>query len=160
MKKTLLLLFVFLLGSCVSSFAEIAFDFDNSNSLDDKDLAIFIGWKQLINAGVLSSQITNDMVLQVANPILSSVTAVSRLPALVKDNLSNEATDVLDDQDIAFFIAYNQLIFAGVTNFSFSNVEAVAANLIAPTANLGKFPGTPIGSSSFSTTITGIVADP
>jgi len=160
MKKVLLFLFILLLGSCGSSFAETTFDFDNSNSLDDKDLAIFIGWKQLVNAGVSSSQITTDMVLQVAKPILSSVTAVSRLPDLTKDNLSDEAINALDDQDIAFFIAYNQLIFAGVTNFSFSNVESVAANLIAPTANLGKFPGTPIGGSSFSTTITGIEADP
>lgn len=159
MKKVLFVSLVLLL-SCSVLFAETAFDFDNSSSLDDKDLAIFIGWKQLVNAGVSTSQITTDLVLQAAKPILTSVSTVSRLPELAKDNLSNEATNALDDQDIAFFIAYNQLVFAGVSNFTFTNVETVAGNLITLTTKLGKFPGTPIGDSSFSSTITGIQVDP
>jgi len=158
MKKVLFVFLVLVLCGTVS-FAETAFDFDNSSSLDDKDLAIFIAWKQLVNAGVDSSQITTALVLQAAKPILTSVSTVSRLPDLARDNLSNESTNALDDQDIAYFIAYNQLVFANAPNFTFTDVETVAGNLLTLTTKLGKFPGTPIGDSTFSTTVTGIQVD-
>ncbi|GAB4273725.1 MAG: hypothetical protein Kow0029_13550 [Candidatus Rifleibacteriota bacterium] len=156
MKKfALFVLFVVLLGG-LPVYAEVSFDFDGNSTLDDRDLAIMIGWKQLVNAGVDTSLITTSAVQSVASQILSSVTTVSRLPDVEKDNLSTESTAVLDDQDIAYFISYKQLVNAGVTNFSFANVESVASQLINLTTNLGKFPGTTIGNSTLTTTITGI----
>lgn len=162
MKKIVFLLGMLLIigGSFTSLSAEVAFDFDGSNTLDDKDLAIMIGWKQLVNAGVPSASITTTVVLGVAQKILASVSSVSRLPDTAKDNLSTEGTAALDDQDLAYFISYNQLKNAGVTTFTFSSIETVASKLITLTTGLGKLPGTAIGDSTFSTTITGITADP
>lgn len=140
--------------------AEVAFDFDGNSTLDDKDLAIMIGWKQLVNAGVSAGDITTDVVRGVAGQILSSVTSVARIPDVTKDNLSTEGTAALDDEDIAYFISFKQLENAGLTSFSFANVETIASQLITLTNNLGKFPGTPLGDSSFTTTITGITTDP
>lgn len=163
MKRSVLLLscvLVMMLFNATFVAAEIAFDFDGSSSLDDKDLAIMIGWKQLVNAGVASNLITTSVVLSSAQQILSSVTTVSRLPDVNKDNLSTEGTAALDDQDLAYFISFKQLQNAGLTSFTFANVESVAGQLITLSTNLGKLPGTAIGDSSFTTTITGITADP
>jgi hypothetical protein len=140
--------------------AEVAFDLDGNSALDDKDLAIMIGWKQLVNAGVSAGSITTDVVLGVASQILSSVTVVSRIPDVAKDNLSTESTAALDDEDIAYFISFKQLENAGITSFTFANVETIASQLITLTNNLGKLPGTPLGDSTFTTTITGITTDP
>jgi len=141
--------------------AEIVCDFDGSGLVDDNDLAILIGWKQLINAGVTADKITVDSLYSVSRNVLSSVSGVARIPVLSKDNLTDEAQDSIDDEDLAFFIAYKQLENAGAKNFSFDTVRLVAINILSNISrSMGKAPGSPIGDSVVPVTITGIQVDP
>lgn len=153
-------LFVLLSMSQVA-FSEAVCDFDGNSAVNDNDLAILIGWKQLINAGVPAAQITTANLLDVSKNILTSVAAVTRIPDLNKDNLTDEANDAIDDEDLAFFIAYKQLENAGISNFSFENVKSVALNILSNlTRSMGKAPGMSLGDSASTFTITGIQVDP
>lgn len=147
MKKFL----IFLLFTLVCSnfaFAEVAFNFDNNDSIDLNDLIYFISWLQ-------ADKTTNSTtVLGRAQEIYSPAQGpLVRLPDNSKEDL--DGNGVADLKDLILMIAWLQ---ADKTS-SFSTVEGRAKEIYSTVDNLYKLPGTPIGDSTFSTTITGIKTD-
>ncbi len=147
--KKIVLTFVLMALLTNSLFAEETFKFGTATSIELKDLIYFISWLQ---ADKTDSTTT---VLARAQEIYTSASGpLSRLPANLKDDLNGDG--VADIKDLIFMIAWWQ---ADKTN-DFAVVEARAKEIMSSLSGLSKLPGTPLGSSSFSTTITGIVADP
>ena len=99
--------------------------------------------------------------MEVATDISKKVSKVVRIPRLAKDNLTDESPDVLNDEDVVFFIAYKQLEYAGVKNIQFDTVKEVAIDILETLKrSMGKAPGTPVGDGGVGFTLTGIETDP
>ena len=155
------LFFVALLFLPIMVFGEVACDFDGDDIASEKDLVILIGWLQMRYAEVPESQMTVENLLAVAVDISKTVTKVSRMPTFEKDNLTDESPDVINDQDVAFFIAYKQVEYAGVKNIQFDTVKEVAIDILKTLrSSMGRAPGTPVGNSYVPITITNIQVDP
>lgn len=130
------------------AFAEEAFNFDDKPATDLIDMIYFISWIQ--------SGYSNDssIVVARATEIYSLAKGpLVRLPNNVKDDLNGD--NVADLKDLIMMIAWIQA--SNTTNFN--TVEARALEILSTAGSLSKLPGTPIGDSSFSTTITGIQTD-
>lgn len=154
------LFFVALLFLPIMVFGEVTCDFDGNDVANEKDLVILIGWLQMRYAEVPESQMTTANLLAVAGEILNTVTKVSRMPSLEKDNLTDESPDVINDQDVVYFIAYKQIEYGGVKNIQFETVKEVAIEILNTLrSSMGKAPGTPVGDVKVPVTITGIQVD-
>lgn len=148
MRKIISFLLLLVVMSSIAS-AEVTFKFDTETEIGLKDLIYYISWMQADKTE------STTIILARAQEIMPSASGpLSRFPGDLKDDLNGD--DVADIKDLVFMIAWWQ---ADKTT-DFSIVEARAKEIMASINGLYKLPGTPIGSSSFSTTITGIVADP
>lgn len=145
MKK--LSVFLFFLLLCASSgAAEIAGDFDGDQEITLKDVAYALAY-------ALDNSLTLTTLPGSADNIYSKATGpVSRLPDTVKDNF--DSNDGFGLGDVAALLA-----FYLASDKSFSAVETSTVTIYSKASSLYKLPGTPIGDSSFSTTITGIQTD-
>jgi hypothetical protein len=88
---------------------------------------------------------------------------VSRLPD-GQDKLEDSLVNNLSNTDLFLFAAYQKVkseALLGEVTLNFTSVEEKAQSITDDTTiRLGKLPGTPIGTASFTTTITGITTDP
>lgn len=133
--------------SCLA-YSEEAFNFDDKPSTDLIDMIYFISW---IQSGYSNNQAT---VVARATEIYSPATGpLLRLPDNSKDDLNGD--NVADLKDLILMIAWIQ----ANSSTSFNTVEARALEILNSVGSLSKLPGTPIGDSTFSTTITGIQTD-
>lgn len=153
LKIAYLLVLLFLFISLTVS-AEQVCDFDGNNTVDLKDVAYLLAWYQSGGSAVSPSK---TLVTAVASELLSAATGpLTRLPSESVDDLSGDG--LIDLNDVALMLAWYQS--GGQSNSSFSLVESIAQELLSSANFISKFPGTPIGDSSFTTTITGITTDP
>jgi hypothetical protein len=139
-------------------------DFDADNSANDNDLIIMLAYLQtkgLAEVGIGSLDISTVQT-SARNLLGNQSLTVARLPDS-NDDLENLSTAEVGDNDLIIFLAYLQtkgLAEVGIGTLNFSSVEDSASQLLSKTVGLGKFPETPIGTASFTTTITGITTDP
>jgi hypothetical protein len=148
LKKIFVFFIVFtLISSCCS--AEVAGDLDGNGSITVEDIAYFMAW-------FIKGRTTDkSVVVNRAKELYPNATGpVVRLPDPAKDNFFGK--DSVSLNDIAILMAF---FMKGRTS-DFSAVQIQANNLYSGTDFVSKLPGTPIGDSSFTTTITGITTDP
>jgi hypothetical protein len=148
MKKIFLLLMVFAFLSPVLH-AELAGDLDGDGTITLNDIAYFMAW-------FMKGRTTDQaLVVSTATSLYSSATGpIVRLPDASKDNFYGDNSISLND--IAIMMAY----FMKGRTTDFSVVQSQAIQLYSTADFVSKLPGTPIGDSSFTTTITGITTDP
>jgi hypothetical protein len=149
MKKVFVFTLAFMLFIAGTLRAENAFNFDSNSEVDLADLIYFISWLQ-------AEKTTNSTtVVNRATEIYSLAQGpLTRVPDDVKDDLDGDG--VADLNDLILMIAWLQ----AEKTTSFSTVVARAKEIYSNVDFLSKLPGTPIGDSSFTTTITGITTDP
>lgn len=146
--KRIWLLFLFLSLPVLPLFSAESFNFDDQAEVDLRDLIYFISWIQ-------SGYSTNpETIVGRAKEIYPDAQGpLVRRPDNSKDDLNGDG--IADLKDMIMMIAWIQ---ASKTN-NFSTIEARALEILSNAGRLSKLPGTPIGDSSFSTTITGIQTD-
>lgn len=161
MKKFLVLLFLFF-GFSANAQSLVVCNFNDDNAVNTDDAAILIAWRTensfFIKTG---TPVTIANVEKRASDMMGKTISVARLPDPVKDRLSDQNTGIQID-DIAYLLAFiteNSFAIKTGTSVVFNSVATRASNIISLSYSLSKLPGTPIGDSSFSTTITGIQTD-
>jgi hypothetical protein len=148
MKKLLIILILvafYAPAICIGS--DLSCDFDSDQNITSSDIAILAAWIQSRKSD--DKQFVQDL----ARSYISTV-VVDRLPGntdKLEDSVENIGTN-----DLGFLAAYLQTRKS--TDFSF--VESMAYSIMSKSLDLSKLPGTPIGTASFTTTITGITTDP
>lgn len=142
--------------------AALTCNFDDDENINSKDTAIIMAWRTEYNLATFKNvEVKLEDVEKRASSILSQNIVVSRLPNQVRDKLADE-DKIISTGDIVYLMAY--VVEKNIADFkkipvSFSNVEFRAQSSYSNLAPLSKLPGTPIGDSGFSTTITGIQTD-
>ena len=150
MKKVLyFILALFLFFSASVQAEESAFNFDNNSELDLADLIYFISWLQ-----AEKTTDSNTIVARATEIYSLAQGPLSRVPDDIKDDL--DADGVASLNDLILMIAWLQ----AEKTTDFSVVEGRAKEIYSSVGSLSKLPGTPIGTASFTTTITGITTDP
>jgi hypothetical protein len=166
MKKKIFLIFAFFIFISVCQLdASSIGDFNEDGLIDDKDVVVMFSFNQikaLSDSGfaTLSLETVQD---NARSTLGDDSFSIIRLPDPVLDDLNSDGKNFLDDEDVVFLFSFNQiksLSDSGFASLTFANVENNASGILGKTVSLGKFPGTPIGTASFTTTITGITTDP
>jgi len=148
MKLKILVLIVLLFTPAISQ-AETAGDFDGNGIINLEDVAYFMAW--FIKGRTSDTTVVVNAAKQLYAPADGPIV---RLPSLAKDSFAGGSS--LNLNDIAIMMGY----FVKGRSTDFSVVLSAAVSLYSEVSFVSKLPGTPLGSSSFSTTITGIEADP
>lgn len=142
--------FFVLVNMCVSCLAGgiIAGDFDGDGQVTLKDIAYYMAW-------ISKNRTTNvDSVLTEATRLYAPATGpIVRLPSAASDAFTGN--DLPGLSDVAIMMGW---ISKNRTN-NFNVVLTESAALFSGVKNIYKLPATPVGDSSFSTTIDGITAD-
>ncbi len=146
-----------------SCYGKVVCDFDGDNSIKTSDAAILLAWiiesnYKIKDPGYL---VTESNVQIRAENMLDTNVVVSRLPD--SEDLLADSNGDLSLTDAAYLLAFiveNNFAIKTGGVVRFDSVSIRAAGILSLSASLSKLPGTPIGDSSFSTTITGITTDP
>jgi hypothetical protein len=164
MKFKSFLLFLMIICSVSMVYgAEYVCDFNGDDTANDTDLIVLLAYIQTKGLAELDIATLDIATVQAsARSLLGDQTlVVSRLPDS-NDDLENSVPGDIGDNDLIIFLAYLQtkgLAELDIVTLDFSSVEDSASGLLGKAVGLGKFPGTPIGDSSFTTTITDIDPD-
>ncbi len=163
MKKLILFVLVLVCSTSVLFAEAVVCNFSSDELISSDDAAILLAWRTEYNIFKLNPNkiVTIENVQNRASVILKRDVLVSRLPDLSYDVLSDHSGEIVSD-DIAYLLAFiteQNIATLKKQAVDFSNVETRAQNIISLTYSLSKLPGTPIGDSSFTTTITGIQTD-
>jgi hypothetical protein len=149
MLKKIALIFIalILIHPCLA--VELSGDLDGNGTITLEDIAYFMGW---FMKGRPSDP---TVIVEAAEGLYPSATGpITRIPDPEKEDFFGKSS--LSLNDIAIAMAY----FMKGRTTDFSAVETQANNLYPGTDFVSKLPGTPIGTASFTTTITGITTDP
>lgn len=163
MRLLTLVLTVFCLLANPAYCSTLACDFNNDSNITDADLFILFAYQQ-IKAKASLGKATLDIptVQSQARSLLGDQTlTVSRLPSNI-DDLENLLSSDVADNDLFILFAFQQIRAKAAlkkATLDFPTVEAQVESLLKKKVGIGKFPGTPTGDSSFSSTISGIESD-